>query len=84
MLIIAATAIWDFSSGDEHTALDLAYLCILCRNRNRYLYGCLEYFTAISYSRRVLLKRCGLRRFGSFGLSPLGIAAAGPLAELLE
>jgi MFS family permease len=82
MLIISATAIWDFSLALS-TPLWISLICA-------FLAGiAIDIFMVVwntslqshipeeSYSRVVAYDA-----FGSFGLSPLGIAAAGPLAEL--
>jgi len=82
MLIISATAIWDFSLALQ-TPLLISLICA-------FLAGiAIDIFMVIwntslqshipeeSYSRVVAYDA-----FGSFGLSPLGIAAAGPLAQL--
>lgn len=82
MLIISATAIWDFSLALS-APLWISLICV-------FLAGiAIDIFMVVwntslqshipeeSYSRVVAYDA-----FGSFGLSPIGIAAAGPLAEL--
>lgn len=82
MLIISATAIWDFSLA-LGTPLWISLICAFLAGIAVDIFM-VVWNTALqshipeeSYSRVVAYDA-----FGSFGLSPLGIAAAGPLAEL--
>ena len=82
MLIISATAIWDFSlalSAPLWISLICAFLAGIAVDIFMVVWNTSlqSHIPEESYSRVVAYDA-----FGSFGLSPLGIAAAGPLAEL--
>jgi MFS family permease len=82
MLIISATAIWDFSlalSAPLWISLICAFLAGIAIDIFMVVWNTAlqSHIPEESYSRVVAYDA-----FGSFGLSPLGIAAAGPLAEL--
>lgn len=82
MLIISATAIWDFSlalSAPLWIPLICAFLAGIAIDIFMVVWNTAlqSHIPEESYSRVVAYDA-----FGSFGLSPLGIAAAGPLAEL--
>lgn len=82
MLIISATAIWDFSLALS-TPLWISLICAFLAGIAVDIFMVVwntslqSHIPEESYSRVVAYDA-----FGSFGLSPLGIAAAGPLAEL--
>jgi MFS family permease len=83
MLIISATAIWDFSlalSAPLWISLLCAFLAGIAIDIFMVVWNTAlqSHIPEESYSRVVAYDA-----FGSFGLSPVGIAAAGPLAELL-
>jgi MFS family permease len=82
MLIISATSIWDFSlalSAPLWISLICAFLAGIAIDIFMVVWNTSlqSHIPEESYSRVVAYDA-----FGSFGLSPLGIAAAGPLAEL--
>jgi MFS family permease len=82
MLIISATAIWDFSlalSAPLWISLICAFLAGIAIDIFMVVWNTSlqSHIPEESYSRVVAYDA-----FGSFGLSPIGIAAAGPLAEL--
>lgn len=82
MVIISATAIWDFSlafSAPIWFSLICAFLAGIAVDIFMVIWNTSlqTHIPEESYSRVVAYDA-----FGSFGLSPIGIAAAGPLAEL--
>jgi MFS family permease len=82
MLIISATAIWDFSlalSAPLWISLLCAFLAGIAVDIFMVVWNTSlqSHIPEESYSRVVAYDA-----LGSYGLSPIGIAAAGPLAEL--
>jgi MFS family permease len=82
MLIISATAIWDFSLAFG-AAIWISLICAFLAGIAVDIFMVIwntslqTHIPESSYSRVVAYDA-----FGSFGLSPLGIAAAGPLAQI--
>ena len=82
MLIISATAIWDFSLAFG-AAIWISLICVFLAGIAVDIFMVIwntslqTHIPESSYSRVVAYDA-----FGSFGLSPLGIAAAGPLAQI--
>jgi MFS family permease len=81
-LIISATAIWDFSLAFG-AAIWISLICAFLAGIAVDIFMVIwntalqTHIPESSYSRVVAYDA-----FGSFGLSPLGIAAAGPLAQI--